>query len=618
MSKTVYYRESLIDSAQLVLFNKSGFIGTYSLGMFNTLGRVSSSARNDIAIDSPVVSRRHGEFILKSGKYYYRDAGSTNGTYINDRLISSDTVNETALSNGDVLRFGVFDSGELHPECVFGFFSTVSIQMKDWGSIALSDDIAEICIGRSSDSGMQIKNDMISERHASFFLSSRGWAIIDHNSTNGVFLNGERLLAPVHLKPLDIIRIVNNYFVFLGDCILYSNNLLDPRFESRRSVIIPDKMDAASGWFSPELDSVPYIPASYDITTPAFGAFELSEPGWHEAAPAPSRFGRIVPRSEPEPAPPPAPEFEPLDEPGWHEASPPPVTPIPGGYTPPYYHTRGASSGDQLVINIVERSVMQRFKKLMLLQDINISVSNGDMVLILGGSGAGKTTFINAVMGYEKARGRIVYNDTDIYEEYEQMKFEIGFVPQQDLLRGSDTVYDTLSNAAEMKLPLSCTAEAREARINLVLDELGLSRESESLVSKLSGGQKKRLSIAVELIADPSLFFLDEPDSGIDDIMGRGIMENLRHIADSGKIVMVITHSPERAADLFDKVIVLAKSTLDNCGHLAFYGTVDEAYEFFDASAFKEIVKKINRPDENGEGLSDHYIEKYKSYRGGR
>ena len=77
---------------------------------------------------------------------------------------------------------------------------------------------------------------------------------------------------------------------------------------------------------------------------------------------------------------------------------------------------------------------------------------------------------------------------------------------------------------------------------------------------------------------------------------------------------MVITHSPERAADLFDKVIVLAKSAKDNCGHLAFYGSVKEAFDFFEVSSFREIVKRINRPDENGEGLSDFYIEKYSAY----
>ena len=237
-------------------------------------------------------------------------------------------------------------------------------------------------------------------------------------------------------------------------------------------------------------------------------------------------------------------------------------------------------------------------------------------VLELGGSGAGKTTFFNAVMGYEKARGKIVHDGRDIYKEYAQMKYEIGFVPQQDLLRDDDTVYHTLDNAAQMKMPADTANDARQARIDQVLEMLGLQRERDSLVKKLSGGQKKRLNIAVEFIADPSLFFLDEPDSGLDGIMAAGLMQNLRVIADEGKIVMVITHAPDRVAHLFDKVIVLAKSAKTNSGHLAFYGSIDAAKEFFDADSLEGIVKRINRPDENGDGLSDFYIEKYEKYIG--
>ena len=132
---------------------------------------------------------------------------------------------------------------------------------------------------------------------------------------------------------------------------------------------------------------------------------------------------------------------------------------------------------------------------------------------------------------------------------------------------------------------------------------------SKSIIAK--AGEKKRLSIAVEYIADPSLFFLDEPDSGLDGVMSRALMNNLRHIADEGKIVMVISHGPDRAADLFDKVILLAKSVQDNCGHLAFFGSVSEAYEFFDTNTLEGVVRRINREDEGGDGMSDYYIKKY-------
>lgn len=275
-----------------------------------------------------------------------------------------------------------------------------------------------------------------------------------------------------------------------------------------------------------------------------------------------------------------------------------------------YYNHKDLSS-NALVIHIEERSVWNLFRKKILLEDINLKITPGEMVLILGGSGAGKTTFINAVMGYEKATGEILAGDINVYKNYNMMKYEIGFVPQQDLLRMEDGVYDTLDNAAQMKMPKKTTEEERKARIDQVMQTFGLEREAESLVSKLSGGQRKRLSIAVEYIADPSLFFLDEPDSGLDGVMARSLMENLRSIADENKMVLVITHSPDRVSDLFNKVIVLAKSQKDGAGHLAFYGGIDEAKEFFDTDSLEGIVKRINREDEGGDGEADFYISKY-------
>lgn len=269
--------------------------------------------------------------------------------------------------------------------------------------------------------------------------------------------------------------------------------------------------------------------------------------------------------------------------------------------------------GENLVIQIAEKSVRQKMKKLTLLQDTNLTIQPGEMVLILGGSGAGKTTFMNAVMGYEKAQGKILHGNVNIYTEYEKMKYEIGYVPQQDLLRGSDTVFDTLNDAARMKMPKSTTKKERLQRVEEVLQLVGLRAEKQSQVSKISGGQRKRLSVAVELIADPSLLFLDEADSGLDGPNSESLMKNARIIADQGKIVMVITHAPDRVASLFDKVVVLAKSERDHSGHLAFYGSIGDAYHFFDTKSLEDVVKRVNRKDEGGgEGKADYYIDKYK------
>lgn len=269
-------------------------------------------------------------------------------------------------------------------------------------------------------------------------------------------------------------------------------------------------------------------------------------------------------------------------------------------------------SDNRLQIQIEKREVRIGFRKKTLLKDIHLQVSSGEMVLILGGSGAGKTTFINAVMGYEEADGKILFDGRNVYEEYEQMKYEIAYVPQQDLVRGTDTVWGTLCNAAQMRMPASAELYDKMHHAEEVLELFGLERERDTLVSKLSGGQRKRLSIAGEYIGNPTLFFLDEPDSGLDGVMARSLMENLREIGDMGKIVMVITHAPDRAADLFDKVLVLAKSEEDDAGHLAFYGTAAEARSFFETDTLEGIVKRINRHDEGGDGLADRYIQKFR------
>ena len=270
------------------------------------------------------------------------------------------------------------------------------------------------------------------------------------------------------------------------------------------------------------------------------------------------------------------------------------------------------SSG--LSIEIDERAVHKALTKVTLLKDINLQINPGDMVLILGGSGAGKSTFVNAVTGYEKAKATIKSGEIDFYKDYSQVKHRIGFVPQENLLREEDTVYATVENAADMRLPKDMSQEEKQKKIAAVLETFGLSGREKELVSKLSGGQKKRLSICTEFVASPDLFILDEPDSGLDGIMATELMENLRMIACQGKMVLVITHQPDRVADLFDKVIVLAKSTETKVGQLAFYGGIQEARDFFNVDTMENVVKCINARNEGGEGRADEFIEKYKEY----
>lgn len=266
--------------------------------------------------------------------------------------------------------------------------------------------------------------------------------------------------------------------------------------------------------------------------------------------------------------------------------------------------------GEGLTVNLEERTVREFFREKRLLRDIHMSIPPGRMVLLLGGSGAGKTTYVNAVNGYEKAKAEVVLNGVNMYKHYKEMQYDIGFVPQMDLMRDSDSVVRTLMDAAKLRLPKDFTGSERRARVEEVMKVFGLTPSQGHLVEKLSGGQRKRLSIAMEYISNPSLFILDEPDSGLDGAMAREIFGRLRQIADQGKIVMAITHTPDRVIDLFDDVIVLAKDS-SRTGRLAYYGPVSEAKSFFGKERMEEIVKCINRVEEGGEGRADEFILKY-------
>ena len=263
-----------------------------------------------------------------------------------------------------------------------------------------------------------------------------------------------------------------------------------------------------------------------------------------------------------------------------------------------------------LSVDLRERTAKDFGKKRYLLKDIALDIPNGSLVLLLGGSGSGKTTLVNAIIGYEKANATVTLNGADVYKDYSHMKYRIGFVPQKNLIRGNDTVRRTVSDAAKLRLPSNTRLSQRRSKTQEVMDLLGLSAGSDGLVSKKSGGQLRRISIAMELVTDPELFVLDEPDSGLDGVIAREIFSKLRMIADEGKIVIVITHTPDRVIDLFDKVIVLGRDS-GRVGRLAFYGSPQEAKEFFGKETMEGVVMSVNRKEEGGDGLADTYIERY-------
>lgn len=237
-----------------------------------------------------------------------------------------------------------------------------------------------------------------------------------------------------------------------------------------------------------------------------------------------------------------------------------------------------------------------------ILDDVSLTIHNGELVAILGGSGAGKTTFMNCINGFEPATsGTVLMNGSDLYKNYQVHKSSIGYVPQQDIVHDNLTLEDMLTYTGKLRLPSDITKQELQQRVTEVMEMVDLLPQKDTYIKKLSGGQRKRASIAVELISDPPLCFLDEPTSGLDPEAETNLMHQLRNLStEKGKTVIVITHTLQNI-HLFDKIIFLAPG-----GKLCFYGTPDEGKKFFEVDNLADAYEKIS-------DNVDFYVNKYRS-----
>ena len=225
-----------------------------------------------------------------------------------------------------------------------------------------------------------------------------------------------------------------------------------------------------------------------------------------------------------------------------------------------------------------------------LLDDVDLTVQPNEFVGLLGPSGAGKSTLMDALNGMRPASsGLVLVNSQDLYENLDSLKQSIGYVPQDDIIHRELTVYRTLYYVARLRLSRDVVGHEVDQIINEVMDVTGLSERRDVPVAQLSGGQRKRVSIAVELVTKPSIIFLDEPTSGLDPATEEKIMKLFRQIAESGRTVILTTHAMENVK-LFDKIVVLMR------GKLVFYGAPQEALEHVGAESFKDLYDKLEAP----------------------
>jgi ABC-type multidrug transport system ATPase subunit len=228
-----------------------------------------------------------------------------------------------------------------------------------------------------------------------------------------------------------------------------------------------------------------------------------------------------------------------------------------------------------------------------LLQHASFQLKPSSLTAVIGPSGAGKSTLLGALTGLRPAtHGRVIWQGHDLYAHYDQLRFQIGLVPQQDIQHPQLKVRQALRFAAQLRLPPDTTRQEQDGRVHQVADQLQLTPRLDNRIgTQLSGGQKKRVSIATELLTAPPLLFLDEPTSGLDPGLDLEVMKQLRSLADGGRVVMVVTHSV-LALDVCDDVMVLAPG-----GRIAYFGPPSGVLAHFGCSSYPEVFDLLDEPD---------------------
>ncbi|MER7572502.1 FHA domain-containing protein [Streptomyces sp. NPDC126514] len=438
-------------------------------------------------------------------------------------------------------------------------------------------------VGRDPLSDIVIDDARVSWHHAVLRPGSDHWTLEDEGSTNGTYTDGRR---------------VREWDVGPGTVIRFGNPADGPRaLLLGRPETVPERpsavsMPAQTGTFR-QPTSVRPLPTRTvrigrapdndlvldDLVVSRYHAELRALPdGGHEIADLGSHNGTFL------------------------NGSPVTAGPVLPGDVVGIGHSAFCLVGDELQeyvdtgevsLEVQDLTVAVDHGRKTLLDDVSFPVGEKCLLAVVGPSGAGKSTLLNALTGQRPAdHGTVVYDGRDLYRDYAELRQRIGLVPQDDILHSQLTVRAALSYAAELRFPQDTAKAERRARVDEVIGELGLEQRAGQPVHSLSGGQRKRVSVALELLTKPSLLFLDEPTSGLDPGMDRSVMHMLRDLADDGRTVVVVTHSV-LSLDVCDRLLVLAPG-----GRIAYYGPPEDALAFFGFTQWPEAFEAFERDQE--------------------
>lgn len=240
---------------------------------------------------------------------------------------------------------------------------------------------------------------------------------------------------------------------------------------------------------------------------------------------------------------------------------------------------------EQGALRLEASDVSVTVKDRQILTPTSLVIEPGELVAIIGESGAGKSTLLKAIAGVSPpSGGQVTINGEPLVSRLT----DVGYVPQDDIVHRLLTVDEALRYAARLRLPKDATATEIGETVSRVLTELSLEGNAEQRIGSLSGGQRKRTSVATELLGRPSLLFLDEPTTGMDPALESKMMQLFRRLADRSRAVVLVTHATKNLA-LCDRIVVMARG-----GVMAFEGSPEEAREFFAAETYDGIYDALD------------------------
>ena len=435
---------------------------------------IGRSASNEIVIDNPMISAQHAQIVSDKDGFFLvhphpRRGRTLNGLWYQGQHIQGDQQFRKQLLPGDIFRIGD-EYGTLITLTYDAGVETPLDTLPELPPIPLRAE--RLTIGRTAENTVVLNHPQVSACHAVLEKTDGGYRLSDQNSTNHVYVNGDRV-SQWDLHTGDEIRIGPYRFTYTGT------------------------------------------------------------------------------------------ELKQYDESGHIRIE--------------ALHLKKTGNNNVILLN-----------------DISLVIPPRSFVALVGGSGAGKSTLMDALNGLRPAQvGTVLYNNVDYYHNLAAFNTQLGYVPQDDIVHRDLTVEHALYYAARLRLPSDFTKEQIQWRIDEVLEDVEMTERRNLLVSKLSGGQRKRVSIALELLANPSVFFLDEPTSGLDPGLDRKMMTLLRRLADRGRTIILVTHATSNINSC-DYVCFLALG-----GRLAYFGPPDEARTFFQKTDFSEIYSVLEPTKEH-------------------